>query len=430
MSTRRITLAALLVLPLVLAGCKINSINYFPPKAAHVRAVNVVSGAPLLDISAGDARLFPGVAFEGSTDFVDLDNVSTTFTAVAPSATSPLVQGSFSLAGEQNYSLVVYGTTGAPQFMLLPDATIQPGAGRSQVRIAHTAPGIGLVDIYVTAPGVAIDAFFPNFSGVDYNGATGYVQFAPGSYQVRVTGSGTKTVIYDSGAHAFADNTSSDMILYARESGRLVNALLLDINGAGQRVVVDNTLANVKFFNAAPQAGNVNVLVDGTALFSALAYPLPTGYSAVTAGSHVISFEATATPGAPIATVTTNLGAATDKTVFVSGLAGSTHVVVLSDNNLPPRPGNARLRFVNASSGAGALDVLVNNVRQVSALAPDTASGYIEVATGTYTVVFADPATGAALATVSGVALADAQTSSVFAVGTVDALSGVATQDD
>ncbi|HEX9276417.1 MAG TPA: DUF4397 domain-containing protein [Casimicrobiaceae bacterium] len=430
MSPRRVTLAALLVLPLALAGCKINSINYFPPKAAHVRAVNVVADAPVLDISAGDAATWSGVAFEGSTDYVDLDNASTTFSAKAPSATSPLVQGTFSLAGEQTYTLITYGTTAAPAFVLLPDATIQPGSGRSQLRVVEVATGIGTIDVYLTTPGLAIDTLSPNFGGVDYNGATAYLQFPSGTYQLRITGTGTKTVIYDSGSRAFSDNTSTDLIVYARTSGTLPNALLLDVNGAGQRVVANNTLANVRFMHAAPQAGNINVLVDGTALFSDLAYPQPTGYSTVTAATHTVTFEATATPGSPIASVTPTFAPASDSSIFVSGLAGSTHAVVLSDNNLPPQSGNAKFRFVNASIGVGALDVLINNVKQVSALAPDTASGYIELAAGTYTIAFSDPATGVVRATLSGVTATDTQTNSVYAYGTADALAGVVVQDD
>jgi Domain of unknown function (DUF4397) len=430
MSTRRVTLAALLVLPLALASCKINSINYFPPKAAHVRAVNVVAGAPVLNLTANGASTWPGVAFEGSTDFVDLDNVSTTLSATLPVATAPLVETNQALAGEQSYTLVAFGSASAPAIVLMPAATIQPGGGRSQLRVANFAIGIAAVDIYVTLPGVSINELIPTFGGVGYGGASAYIQFESGTYQVRITQNATKTVIYDSGPHAFSDNTSTDLIAYTRTSGRLVNVLLLDVNGAGQRLVADNALADVRFLHAAPQAGNINVLVDGTALFTDLAYPAVTGYSTVTAGTRTFTFEATATPGAAIASATAALTPAASSTVLVTGLAGSTHAVVLTDNNVPPRPGNARLRFANASIGVGALDVLVNDVKQVSALAPDTASGYLEIAAGTYSIAFADPATGTVRITVPSVVASDGQTHSVYAVGTAGALAGVATQDD
>lgn len=430
MSKRRVTLAALLVLPLVLAGCKINTINSFPPKAAHVRMVNVVADAPLLDVTVDGTIAWTGVAFEGSTDFVDFDNKDTPFSATVRGATSPLVEQTYSLAGEQTYTLVAFGTTRVPSFLLMPDATSEPGSGRSQLRIANVAAGIGAIDAYLTPPGVAIDDLLPNFTNLGYNTATTYLQFSSGTYQLRMTVAGTKTVIYDSGAHEFSSSTSTDLIAYARTSGRLPNALLLDVNGAGQRAVVNNTLAGAKFVHAAPQAGNVDVVVDGVSLFSGATYTSATGYSNILTSTQSISFEATATPGVPIATTTPSLSPAADYTFVVAGLAGSTHVVTLADNNVPPAPGNTKLRFANTSIGVGALDVLVNNVKQVSALAPDTASTYLEIASGTYTIAFADPATGTVLASISTGSLADSSTNSAFLVGTAGTLIIVVTQDD
>jgi hypothetical protein len=430
MSTRRLTLAALLALPLALAGCKINTINSFPTVSAHVRAVNVVTGTTAVDVLVEDAATWPGLAFEGSTDYVDLDNKQTTFNVRLQGETALLVTGTFSLAGEQTYTLVTYGTPTQPLLLLLPDATIQPGSGRSQLRIVNTATGIGAVDAYLTAPGIALDTIGPQFAGIGYSGATTYLQFAPGTYQLRITTSGTKDVIYDSGAIDFSDNTSTDLLAYATTSGRLMNALLLDVNGAGQRRVARNTLAQVKFVNAAVQAGAVNALVDGTALFTNLGVALPTGYSTVAAGTRAITFEAAATPGVPIASVSPSLAAASDSTVIVTGLAGSTHAVVLADNNVPPNPGNARFRFVNSSIGVGPLDVLVNNVKQAPAIAQDSASGYMELASGTYTIAFADAATGTVVLTISEVSATDGTTNSVFAIGTAGALVGAVTQDD
>jgi hypothetical protein len=434
MSTRRFILAALVVLPLALAGCKINTINSFPTKAAPVRAVNVMNDAPVLDMTVAGATTFPGVAFEGWTDFVNLDNVDTTFAVKQPNSTSPLVQSTVSLFGEQPYTLIAYGTLAAPSLVLLPDAPEQPGGGRSQVRVANVAIGVGTVDLYVTAPGADITAVGPNSSGITYGGATTYLQFSPGTYQLRITGSGTKTVIYDTGTITLSDNTSSDLIVYARSSGRLPNALLLDTNGASQRRIANNTLASVKFVNAAPQAATINVLLDGTALFSSVAYPQPTGYATVAAGAHTVAFEDTATPGAPIATATPTLAPATDTTVIVTGLAGQTHAVVLSDNNRPSLAGNGRLRFVNATSaGVAAVDVLVNNVKVASNVAADAASPYVEVAPGNPTVTFVDSVTGVPLAAPvvgTAVGINTQQTGTVYLVGSPNALAQVFLVED
>ena len=38
--------AAVVALPVVLVGCKISTINYFPPHPANVRVANVIVDAP------------------------------------------------------------------------------------------------------------------------------------------------------------------------------------------------------------------------------------------------------------------------------------------------------------------------------------------------------------------------------------------------
>jgi hypothetical protein len=65
-------------------------------------------------------------------------------------------------------------------------------ATEAKVRIVHLAPGAGLVDIYVTAPGADIAASTPAFTEVDFRDETGYVSLAGGEYDVTVTPAGTQ----------------------------------------------------------------------------------------------------------------------------------------------------------------------------------------------------------------------------------------------
>ncbi len=68
----------------------------------------------------------------------------------------------------------------------------RPVATAAKVRIVHTAPSAGSVDIYVTAPGASIANVLPAFSNVPFLAETGYVSLAGGSYAVTVTIAGTK----------------------------------------------------------------------------------------------------------------------------------------------------------------------------------------------------------------------------------------------
>ena len=429
MLNRRQILAGLFALPLTLAGCEIDTINSFPTKAAHVRVVNAIPNAPSLDVKVDGATSWPTLPFEGMTGYSDFSNETHTFSVTVTGAISTLTQANFNLAGEASYTLIVFGPVEAPALVLLSDDTISPSSGRFLLRVANAAAGAATFDVYVTAPGAALDTLAPNLSSISYGGSTGFLQLSSGTLQLRLTQTGTKAVIYDSGARTWSDNTATDAIVYTRSGGQLVNLALADINGANQRVIVNSTLTDVKFVNAAFDTGAVNSLLDGTVVNSNIAYAAALGYNIVAPGAHTISFEATATPGATVASVATTLAAATDTSVFIAGFGGAVRAIVLQDANFPAINANPRLRIVNASPDAPALDVLVNGTRQVSALAFPTASAYLSLSSGTYTLTFNNPSTGATVFTASGVALTSGQTSTLYLIGPAAQLSSLLTRD-
>jgi hypothetical protein len=430
MLNRRQILAALFALPLTLAGCEIDTINSFPTKAAHVRVVNAIPNTPSLDVKVDGTTTWPALPFEGMTGYSDFSNQTHTFSVTATGAITTLTQANFNLAGEASYTLIAFGPVEAPALLLLSDDTISPSSGRFLMRVANAAAGAATFDVYVTAPGAALDTLAPNLSSIAYGGSTGFLQLSSGTLQMRLTQAGTKAVIYDSGARTWSDNTATDAIVYTRSGGQLVNLALVDINGANQKAIVNSTLTDLKFVNAAFDTGSVNSLLDGTVVNSNIAYAAALGYNIVPPGAHTISFEATTTPGAIVASVATTLAAATDTSVFITGFAGAVRAVVLQDANFPAQNGNPRLRIVNASPDAPALDVLVNGTRQVSALAFPTASPYLSsISSGTYTITFNNPATGATVFTASGVALTGGQTSTLYLIGPAAQLSSLLTRD-
>jgi hypothetical protein len=429
MLNRRPILALLLALPLAFAGCKIDTINSFSTKPAHVRVINALPNAAALNVSVDGAATWPGLPFEGMTAYSDFSNETHTFSVTAVGAITPLSQADFSLAGEGSYTLLAFGTVDTPSLLLLSDDTILPTAGRFLLRVANVAAGSTGFDVYVTSPGVVLDNLSPTLSFIGYGGSTGFVQLSSGTFELRFTIAGTQTVIYDSGALTFSDATTSDAIVYTRNGGLLVNLALADINGAGQRVIVNSTLTEYKVVNAAFQTGAVNQLLDGAVVSPNLAYPTASLYNLTTPGAHTITFEAADTPGATVASVTTTLAAATDSSVFVTGFAGALTAVVLQDLNFPGLSSAPRLRIVNASPDAPALNVALNGTQQVTALAFPAASDYLTLASGTYTVTFTNPGTGVVALTVSGVALTSGQTSTLYLTGPAAQLSSLLTVD-
>ncbi len=425
---RKLLLVVPFLVALVLAGCKVNSINYFPPHPATVRVLNLMTDAPSIDVQVNGTPTFSNVTFQGVTAYQSFDNTSTSFNVFLTGSSTSLVSFSYPLAGEQPYTLLLYGTTVAPQLTLISEVANAPTNGNIQLAVFNAAQNNASFDIYVNAPGTDITTVNPNFSSVTYGGNTFNLAFPPGTYQIQITTAGTKTVIYDSGGTALTPNVALTLINYGVGSGTLVNGMVLQSRGP---VALLNTIfARIKAVNASADAGTVNQLIATLQVNLNVAYANASLYSVIPAGQTTVSYEPSATPGATIASTPANILPATDVSTFISGPSGAQQAYVLQDSNILPIVGGDRLRFVNASWNSNPVNASVNGTQLASNLAFPNASAYSDIQAATVTIVFTDATTGAVLASQENVVLTANQTSSIYLIGPAGAQSVIVTQDN
>ncbi len=431
------SLVLLLALPFVLAGCKINSINYFPPTPANVRIVNVLYPPTPVDVTANSVAAWSGLAFEGMTGYQEFTNTSTKFSVTLAGTSVALIDQTYNLAGNQSYTLVIYGSTLAPQMGPMADVTQQPPNGKSDINLLMAAPtsngtalGLYPIDIYFLPQGQAIDTTSPTFTSVNYTNSNIFGSFTSGPYQLVMTVAATKTIIYDSGPITLPNQTATDVIVYSRGSSMLTNVLLNEIDGASQQIIANNKLARLKVVNSALQSGPVNQFLNGNPGISNLAYQAASAYQYIQAGTGTVTFEATSAPGATIATLSNSFGPATDNTVFVTGFAGATTAVALNDNNSPPLGGYAAVRFVNSSPNSPPLNIFVSGTpRGATALATNAATSEVQLTPGAATFTFFDSTNSTLVLTLTSVPLVSGQSSTIYVQGAAGTLSGLVTLD-
>ena len=75
---------------LAIAGCKVNSINYFPPHPAQVRVLNLMPDCAGVDVQINGAPAFTNVAFQTATGYQNYDNQTTPFTVTFTGSTTTL----------------------------------------------------------------------------------------------------------------------------------------------------------------------------------------------------------------------------------------------------------------------------------------------------------------------------------------------------
>lgn len=427
-SRRRLLLSAAAA-PLVLAGCKVRTINYFPVNPATVRFVNVMYPAVGLDGVHEDTVVWTDLGFEGAADYVEFDNNQTTFSVRVTGTATDLGTAEATLTGQQPYSLIAWGRLGAPGLLLAPDAR-SGGNGSALVRMIHVGLAAVAVDVYVTSPDDNLDDFGPNFGGVGSGQTTIGLRFSPGTYRVRGAISGSKVVIYDSGSIELVENTSINLLFYTLRSASLLQCMFLPVSESGAgAVIATNQVSALKVVNAAIDAGTIDGFVDGTKFVDDIPYAVATAYLFQTTGAHTLTFEATSTAGAAIASLQQTLESTSDISVLVVGFPGAVQAIAFADDNIVPLAGESRVRFVNASSDNAAYDVYVGDTKQVSALAARTASDYVTLVPETYTFTFRDPATGATVLTLADQQIGEGRVATFHVAGAVGQLSSIASTD-
>jgi len=425
---RKFLLAVTAVVTLALAGCKVNTINSFPPHPAQVRVMNLMTDAPSIDLQVNGTPAFSNVTFQSVSGYQNYDNTSTSFAVFLTGSSTPLISFSYPLAGEQPYTVLLYGSTLAPQLAMVAEVANAPTNGNIQLSIYNAAQNNSSVDVYVYPPGTDITTQIPSFSVVNYGSTTFNTAFPTGSYQIQVTTQGTKTVIYDSGGTALTPNVALTFITYSVGSGTLVNGAVLQSKGSF--TLLPSIFARIKAINGATGVGPVNQLLGTLPVNLNVNFASASAYTQIPQGLTTVNFESSATPGATIASTTATIPPASDVSTFVVGQPGSQTAYLLVDQNITPTPGDDRLRFVNASPGSNPVNAAVNGQQLATNVAFPTASSYTQIPTATVTVTFTDATTGAVLASQDNVVLTANQTSTIYLIGPPGAQGILVTQDN
>jgi hypothetical protein len=124
-------------------------------------------------------------------------------------------------------------------------STHDPGSGFFALRAINVAAGAGPIDVYLTAPGADLTNAAPVLSNVPYGSATNFLSVATGAtFEIRITPTGTKQIIYDSTPKVFAEHSGTAIVAYSKGGGTLVNVALLNSDGAGTGSIADSLTDN------------------------------------------------------------------------------------------------------------------------------------------------------------------------------------------
>jgi hypothetical protein len=181
---------------------------------ARIRFVNAT--ATSLDIATGGVVAVgnAGVAFGSSSSCIST-NATTPNLAVRIAGTTSVVPGlATAFQSGVSYTVIAYpGSNGTTQFAAIAD-TYSPLSGQIGFRVFNASTAGSSYDVYVTAPGASLTGTPPTFGAVAVGDIPTFIGVSTSaSQQVRVTVTGSKTVLLDVGNVAFVTGQNITMVI-------------------------------------------------------------------------------------------------------------------------------------------------------------------------------------------------------------------------
>lgn len=218
---------AVLAATALLLGCSDDD-KTGPNSTAQVRVVHGSPDAPAVDVLVDGAEVLGDVSYTQSSAYLDVPAGIRNIKVNAANSATTVINASPTLTAGTAYTVIATNELASIEPLVLVDDLSPPAAGNIKVRLVHGAPGVGAVDIYITAPGADISGLAPTLTAVPFKAQSGYLEVPAGAYQVRITPTGSKTVAIDTGSLTLvAGQIRTGIAVEAAGGGAPLSALLL-----------------------------------------------------------------------------------------------------------------------------------------------------------------------------------------------------------
>ena len=368
-----------------------------PSGSANLRVAHMSPNAPNVDVYADGSAVLEGVAFGGVSDYLEVPagDRQVRITPAGDSETT-VFEGAVPVEDGTDYTVAAVGEAGgmadqAFEPLVLEDDNSDPGGDMARVRLVHASPDAPAVDVTLASNGDAL------FDGVAF-GESGYVTVPAGDYTLQVRGDtesndGDVVAEFDvsvAGGNVYTGFAAGYLSPDDDPGDPAFDLFVANDTGGGMMESPDP--ATLRVAHMSPNAPNVDVYADGSAILEDAGFGAIGEYLEVPAGDRQVRItpagdsETTVFEGAvPVESGEAYTVAAIGE---VGGMADQPfEPLVLEDDNSDPGSDMARVRLVHASPDAPAVDVtLASNGDALFDGVAFGESGYVTVPAGDYTL--------------------------------------------
>ena len=166
-------------------------------QVAQVRVVHASPDAPNVDVLVDAGTALTNVPYRAASAFLEVPAGTRRLRVNATGTTTTVIDANVPLASGAAYTVLATGLVAGIQPVVATDNLTDPAAGQVKLRVIHAAPAAAGVDVYATAPGADINTATPVLTNVPFRAVSDYLTVPAGTYQLRVTPTGSKTVAID-----------------------------------------------------------------------------------------------------------------------------------------------------------------------------------------------------------------------------------------
>lgn len=400
-----------------LAACDSDSNNR--DRTFQLQVLHASADAPPVNVFIDGVEVLSGVDYKAGSGFATLDRgtYEVRVDGILPNGTATVI-GPVDLTFDRGniYTIAAVNNVAAIEPVVLEQPDEDVSAGSARLFVLHGVPGPLPVDVYVTAPGAALNASAP-VGTFDFKETLGPVEVAAGDYQVRVTLAGDPTTVaYDSGTITLNDADDLRLAAVPNSNGGPAAVTLVGLTSGGSVELLDNrTPTALRVGHLSPDTGFVDVIVDGGNYLTNVPFPAVTGFAPLPADTYNVAVQAAGNPSVtPIGPVDLDLAPGTFYSVLAVDFFSTIQPLILTDD---PRPiaTNAKVRIVHASPTAQDVDIYVTAVgADINTESPTLATvpflantGYLALAAGDYDVTVTPAGTKTAAIGPATISIAD-----------------------
>ena len=175
-----------------------------------------------------------------------------------------------SLSADMKYTLFVVGEANGQGNDIEPlivsrDNVMQADNNSVDVQVVHAASGVPSVDLYVTAPNVAL-ADTSAVGSLDYKQSTNELNLDAGTYQIRLVSTAGQNVEFDSGPIELSGNRELTIAAIPRTDRNATSPVkLLVLDGKTATPIYDvNETVKLRAAHLVANAPNVDVWANGS----------------------------------------------------------------------------------------------------------------------------------------------------------------------